>query len=128
MGKLTRDDAYQGPEEVHGVQQPPHRIFTHLFDFEVDQIHPLYGITQTEDMHYLSQWFGPPVQELEESATIEEAIERCQAHYDSLSSGGMTPGGLSSGWGVPFSTLDIRPARFRMGGNPPGACSSKHTA
>jgi hypothetical protein len=88
MGKLTRDDAYQGPEEVHGVQQPPHRIFTHLFDFEADQIHPLYGITQTEDMHYLSQWFGPPVQELQESATIEEAIERCQAHYDSLSSGG----------------------------------------
>jgi hypothetical protein len=41
MGKLTRDDAYQGPEEVHGVQQPPQRIFTHLFDFEVDQIHPL---------------------------------------------------------------------------------------
>jgi hypothetical protein len=39
-------------------------------------------------MHYLSQWFGPPVQELQESATIEEAIERCQAHYDSLSSGG----------------------------------------
>jgi hypothetical protein len=88
MGKLTRDDAYQGPEEVHGVQQPPQRIFTHLFDFEVDQIHPLYGITQTEDMHYLSQWFGPPVQELQESATIEEAIERCQAHYDSLSSEG----------------------------------------
>jgi hypothetical protein len=88
MGKLTRDDTYQGPEEVHGVQQPPQRIFTHLFDFEVDQIHPLYGITQTEDMHYLSQWFGPPVQELQESATIEEAIERCQAHYDSLSSEG----------------------------------------
>jgi hypothetical protein len=71
-------------QRKYRVQQPPHRIFTHLFDFEVDQIHPLDGITQTEDMHYLSQWFGPPVQELQESATIEEAIECCQAHYDSL--------------------------------------------
>ena len=85
MGKLTRDDDYHGPEKVHGAEQPVRHILTHLFDFEVDQIHPLYGITQDEDMHYRPQWFGPPAEELQECATIEEAIDRCQSHYVSLS-------------------------------------------
>jgi len=96
MGKLTRDDRYQLLEpnqigeylvelrERFGVNQPVRFIFTHLFDIEVSETQPIYVIARDEDHQFWPQWFGPPAEELYQCATIEEAIERCQKHYDSL--------------------------------------------
>jgi hypothetical protein len=98
MGKLTRDDNYQGPEpgevvtehvaaanEAIGEQHFGPRIIRHLFDYETDQVRPLYKITLEEGAHYLPEWIGPPAEELAECATIEEAEALCQEHYDRLS-------------------------------------------
>jgi hypothetical protein len=94
MGKLTRDDAYQGPEpgevvtaanEAIGAQHSGRRTITHLFDYEADQVHPLYTITLDDGAHYWPEWIGPPTEKLPECATIEEAEAHCQEHYDRLS-------------------------------------------
>jgi hypothetical protein len=98
MGKLTQDDKYQGPEpgevvtehlaaanEEIGAQHAGRRIITHLFDYEADQVRPLYKITLDEGARYWPEWIGPPAEVLPECATIEEAEALCQEHYDRLS-------------------------------------------
>jgi len=77
-------------------------------------------------MHYLSQWFGPPVQELQESATIEEDRALSSAlRYSKLR--GMTLAAFLRAGVCRFHARHPR-RQVRMGGYPQAHAHSKYTA